>query len=113
MFRGGVDVVHVGVTVEDREGHPVTNLSLDNFEIYEDGELQDVEYIAAGDLASADLAPPLHVGVLLDVSESMLEGLEMTRTAAIKLIRRLPEEEGVTLVDFDEQGRHALCGIPT
>ncbi|MGE0705532.1 MAG: VWA domain-containing protein, partial [Vicinamibacterales bacterium] len=107
VFRTGVDVVHVAVTIEDREGRPVTDLSLDNFEIYEDGTLQHVEYLAAGDLASADIAPPLHVGVLLDVSESMLDGLEMTRTAAIRLVSRLPEAEDVTLVDFDEQVRAA------
>ncbi len=105
VFHAGVDLVHVGVTVEDREGRPITDLSLEDFEIYEDGELQRVEYLAAGDLASREVAPPLHLGVLLDVSESMLEGLRMTRTAAIRLIGRLPEAEDVTLVDFDEQVR--------
>jgi VWFA-related protein len=107
VFRAGVDVVYVAVTVENPDGGMVTDLALDNFELTEDGVPQTVQYLAAGDRLGTDPALPLHVGILLDVSESMTHGLEMTRTAAIRLISRLPGIEDVTLVDFDEQVRAA------
>jgi len=107
VFRAGVDLVQVGVTVEDAEGHPVTGLALGDFEVWEDGERQRVQFLAPGDEAGTGHAPPLHLGVLLDVSESMAEGLSLSRTAAIRLLGRLTEAEDITVVDFDEQVRAA------
>ena len=42
VFRGGVDSVSVDVTVTDRDGRPVTDLTEADFEIREGGELQSV-----------------------------------------------------------------------
>src|SRR5579884_1063678 len=36
VFKSGVDLVNVGVTVTDRKGNLVTDLKADDFEIYED-----------------------------------------------------------------------------
>src|SRR6185369_2914260 len=48
VFRGGVDLVNVGVTVTDRKGNLVTDLTVDDFEIYEDGKKQTPRYFSAG-----------------------------------------------------------------
>ena len=109
VFRGGVDVVHFGVTVTDRKGGLVTGLTRDDFEIYEDGRRQTVEYVAVGD-ATADDALPLHLGLLLDVSGSMSETIGFTRTASIRFVKQLADAEDVTLVDFDTEVRVARFG---
>lgn len=42
VFRGGIDAVTVDVTVTDRNGRPVTDLTIDDFEVREEGEPQTV-----------------------------------------------------------------------
>jgi len=37
LFSSGVDVVRVGVSVLDDEGKPLTGLTRDDFDVYEDG----------------------------------------------------------------------------
>src|SRR5882724_8568907 len=49
VFRGGVDLVNIAVTVTDRRGSLVADLTADDFEIYEDGRKQTMRYFAAGD----------------------------------------------------------------
>ena len=43
LYRGGVEVVNVAATVWDASGEPVTDLSADDFEIYERGRRQPVQ----------------------------------------------------------------------
>jgi VWFA-related protein len=41
-FKSGVDFVNVDVTVTDQQGRPVEDLPVSAFEVYEDGQLQQV-----------------------------------------------------------------------
>jgi VWFA-related protein len=43
VFRAGINTVRVDVIVTDRQGNPVTDLTLDDFEITEDGKPQKPE----------------------------------------------------------------------
>jgi VWFA-related protein len=43
VFRTGIDTVRVDVIVTDRQGNPVTDLKLEDFEILEDGKPQKAE----------------------------------------------------------------------
>ena len=43
IFRGGINTVRVDVIVTDRQGNPVTDLKLEDFQIEEDGEPQKPE----------------------------------------------------------------------
>ncbi len=109
VFRGAVDLVPVSVTVSDREGVPIAGLPADAFEVLEDGRLQTVAYFARGDVSQDTTAarPPLHLGVLLDASQSMQNDVAFTRTAAIKFLNRLQEAVDITVVDFDTEVRTA------
>jgi VWFA-related protein len=107
VFRGGIDLVHIGVTVADRNSSPVTGLSADDFEVYEDGQRQTVQYFAAGDVGDDADAVALRLGLMLDVSESMTDRIGFTRTASIKLLNTLSDAADVTLVDFDTEVRVA------
>jgi Ca-activated chloride channel family protein len=108
VFRTGIDLINVGATITDRKGNFVTELTIDDFEIYEDGRKQTIRYFAAGDPAGPDHAgPPLHLGVLLDVSESMGEDISFTKTAAIKFLNRLLDAVDIAVMDFDTEVRAA------
>ena len=97
-FRGGIDLTNFAVTVSDKKGELVGSLTKDDFEVFEDGKKQAVQYFAKGD---GDMAPELHLGLLIDASGSMEQDLKLARSAAIKFLNLLPEAVDITLVDFD------------
>ncbi len=101
-FRAGVDLVTFGVTVVDRKGNLVTDLTRDDFEVIEDGRRHELRYFAFGD---GDTPPPLHLGLMLDASGSMQSDLKLAQSASIKFLNLLPQAEDITLVDFDTQVR--------
>jgi len=106
LFRAGVDLVTVGVTVSDRRGNLVTDLTAEDFELFEDGRRQHVLHF--GGHAASSL--PMHLGLVLDLSESMADDIAFTRTASIRFLDALEEAADVTLVDFDTEvrvGRYA------
>ena len=104
-FRTAVDVVNVAVTVMDRKGNPVAGLTADDFEVVEEGTPQTVRYFAAGDTAGDQ--PPMHLGLLIDVSESMGDDLAFSKTAAVRFLNTLTDAVDITLVDFDTEIRTA------
>ena len=104
-FRSEIELVGVGATVVDRKGNLITDLTKDEFELYEDGRLQAVRYFARG-TESGEIAP-LHVGVLFDTSGSMEQDIGMSQSAAIKFLNALPDAEDMTLVEFDTEVRSA------
>jgi Ca-activated chloride channel homolog len=106
VFRTTVDLVNMGVTVIDRKGQLISELKADDFEIYEDGRPQAIRYFAAGE-KSDQPGPEMHLGLVLDVSESMGDELQFTRTAAIKFLNTLLDAVDVTVVDFDTEVRTA------
>jgi Ca-activated chloride channel family protein len=111
VFRGAIDLVPVAVTVFDRKGAPVTGLTAADFEVWEDGRQQALSYFATGAATSdAALNPALHLGVLLDFSESMVDDVAFTRTAAIKFLNMLVHAVDVTVVDFDTEVRTSRYG---
>ena len=104
LFTSGIELVHMGVTVVDREGEPVNGLNLGDIELYEDGQLQDIQYFTRG-LHSDTARMPMHLGVLFDASGSMDEDARFSKTAAIRFLNRLTYVEDITLVDFDQEVR--------
>src|SRR3954464_1399352 len=101
-FRAGVDLTTVAATITDKKGNLVTDLTKDDFEIFEDGKKQSIEYFAQGD---GDTAPPMHLGLMVDASGSMLNDMKLAQGAAIKFLNMLPAAQDITLVDFDTQVR--------
>src|SRR5437763_15067797 len=64
LFRSGIEITSITATVRDADGHLVTGLAREAFEVYEDSELQDVSQFTSERV-------PLSLGVLLDTSDSM------------------------------------------
>ena len=103
-IRVGVDLVNFGVVVTDRRGSPITGLTQADFEVIERGKAQQIQFFASADVA---IAPPLHLGFLLDASGSMDQDLRNVRTAAIKFLNENEHAVDMTLVDFDTEVRVA------
>jgi len=64
VFRARVDLVQITASVRDGDGRLVGDLTLEDFEVLEDGILQRVTQFQRGRV-------PVSLGVILDVSESM------------------------------------------
>jgi VWFA-related protein len=109
VFRAGVDLVHVGVTVIDRKGTLITDLGPGDFEIVERGQRQRIELFAHGS-DRGDARPPLHIGLLFDTSGSMVEDLSFAQSAAIKFLKTVDWADDMTLVDFDTEVRVTRFG---
>lgn len=109
-YKSGIDVVSFGVTVLDRRGNFVTDLTADDFDIREEGQRQTISYFTRGDEASPSV--PLHLGLLFDTSGSMEEDMTFSRSAAIKFLNTLPQAVDMTLVDFDTEVRVARFAQP-
>jgi len=104
-FRAGVDVVNLGVTVADRKGNLVGDLTQGDFDVLEDGQKQTIRYFSTGDLIGA--APETHLGVLLDISGSMAPTLGFVQSAVIRFFNSLTDARDITVVDFDSEVRSA------
>ena len=98
VFRASVDLVHLPVVVTGKGGLPVRGLEPSDFEILEDGKPQKISYFSEG--AAGDTVP-LHLGLMLDKSQSMQSDIRAAAEAAIKFVHALDEAVDVTFVDFD------------
>ena len=114
IFRSSIDVVHFGVTVLDKQGNLVQNLTAGDFEVYEEGEQQTISYFTHGVEADAGTMP-LHLGLLFDTSGSMEQDVDFAKTAAIKFLNSLTQAADMTLVEFDSEvrvGRYEQAAFP-
>ncbi len=95
-FRAGVDLVSLNVTVVDGTAHYVTDLSADDFSVFEDGVKQDVTFFNRTNL-------PIALALLIDTSASMEAKLSTAQEAAIGFAKRLRPQDLAEIVDFDSR----------
>lgn len=97
-FRANIDLVSLTVTVVDKRNNLVRNLEQDDFNVFEDGIKQRVEFFSRRQT-------PIAVAVLLDTSASMDQRLETAQEAAIGFAKRIRPDDVMEVVDFDSQVR--------
>jgi Ca-activated chloride channel family protein len=107
-FRAETELVTFGVTVTDRRGNFLNDLTADDFDVVEDGARQTVKYFTRGDAAVDPVE--LHVGLLFDTSGSMGGDIQLARSAAIRFLNTLNDARDITLVDFDTEVRVSKYG---
>jgi Ca-activated chloride channel family protein len=99
-FRSGVDLVKVTATVRDAEGRLVGDQTRDDFEVFEDGRPQRITQFDRGRV-------PVSLGVVLDVSQSMLgQRMDDARAALQRfLVDLLEPGDEVFLMVFNHDPR--------
>lgn len=94
-----LDVTRVNIlfTVSDKKGRFVTDLSQDDFEVFEKNDRQNIlEFSALSDL-------PLRLGILIDTSNSIRDRFRFQQEAAIEFINSVvrPDVDRAVVVSFD------------
>jgi VWFA-related protein len=92
-----VELVNVLTTVTDKKNRLVTDLTKDDFRIFEDGKPQDIRFFSR----ETDL--PLRIGILIDTSNSIRERLRFEQEAAIDFldVALRPGKDLAFVVAFD------------
>ena len=94
-FRSGIDLVYVPVMVLDRQGNFISDLRAEDFEVYENGQKQDVTVFLRGDSFRSTQTETnslnLRLGLLFDTSGSMFEDMGLACSAAIRFLKDFPE----------------------
>ena len=89
-------IVRLNVGVVNGKGQPITNLSKENFTVYEDGVKQNISRFEP-------TVAPFSVVILLDMSGSTLGFRETIRQSAFRFVDALASEDRVAVVEFYEK----------
>ena len=96
VFKSGVDVVNLAVTVTDAKGRFITNLAEVDFEVLEEGVHQPLTLFTREDL-------PVSLAILLDTSASMETKLAQAQNAAVRFVRTLHPADEAQVVKFSQR----------
>jgi Ca-activated chloride channel family protein len=97
-IRSGVELVSLNVTVTDGGGKYITDLSEQEFEVFEDGAKQKLTFFSRSQ-------QPISLALLLDTSASMDERMGIAQEAAIGFAKQMHKEDQAEVIDFDSQVR--------
>ena len=88
LFRSGTELVDLYVTVTDRSGRLVPDLTRDDFVVFDNGRPQEL-------ILFENEVRPITVVVMLDTSASVTPSLRLLKAGAEQfLIRMLPDDRG-------------------
>ena len=96
VFRAGIDVVSLNVTVVDGASHYITDLEQGDFSVFEDGAKQDLNFFNKTNL-------PIALSLLIDSSASMEQRMETAQEAAIGFAKKIRPQDLAQVVDFDSR----------
>jgi VWFA-related protein len=101
-IRTSVDLVVLRATVRDHKGGPVSGLTKENFQVYEDKVPQQIESFSHEDV-------PVTVGLVIDNSGSMRSKHPDVVAAAMAFVRTSNPADQMFVVNFNE---HVSMGLP-
>jgi Ca-activated chloride channel homolog len=101
-IRLSVRMITLNVTVRDDSGNLVSGLSKEDFQVYEDGILQQIEYFGREDI-------PVTVGIVIDNSGTMGPKRSEVVAAALTFARASNPKDQMFVVHFNE---NASLGLP-
>lgn len=105
VFRTGLDLVNVTVTVRDAKGDLVSNLSEDEFTVLEDERPQRIRLFAPAATPEERAELALNLGMLFDTSGSMRRDLRLSQQSATRFLENIPRAKDLLLVFFDRDIR--------
>ncbi len=89
-------IVVLNATITDIKGKPVSGLKQNQFQIFEDGKEQKIEFFEAE-------KTPFAAIILLDSSGSMEQRVSLARSAAIQFLDRLRTDDVTAIYNFDSK----------
>ena len=95
-LRKDVDLVLVPVTITDPMNRLVTGLEKNNFELTDNGKLQEIRHFSSEDA-------PISLGVIFDISGSMADKIEKSRQAVVEFFRTANPQDEFFLITFSEK----------
>ncbi len=91
-------LVNLNVSAMLRSGSSVANLKKEDFEVYENGEAQEVEFFAPTNA-------PFNLVLVLDLSGSIKDKIDVVKSAALRFIDAVSSQDKVAVVTFTDQVR--------
>lgn len=101
-IRSNVNLVVLRATVRDHKGAPVSGLTQESFQVYEDKVLQPIESFSHDDI-------PVTIGLVIDSSGSMRPKRAEVIDAAMAFARSSNADDQMFVVNFNE---HVSMGLP-
>ena len=101
-IRTSVDLVVLRAIVRDHKGAPVSGLTRESFQVYEDKVPQQIESFSHEDI-------PVTVGLVIDNSGSMRPKHSDVIGAALAFVRSSNPKDEIFVVNFNE---HVSMGLP-
>jgi Ca-activated chloride channel family protein len=98
IVRVDTTLISIPVSVMDRNGKYIPNLTKDDFHVWEDGVEQRVAYFASTE-------KPFTVALLIDTSGSTRFKLDEIQDAAIAFVEQLRPDDRVMVVSFSDKIR--------
>jgi VWFA-related protein len=89
-----VNLVNIFATVKDQQGNFVTNLTKDDFRVYEDDQPQDVQIFERQDKVDSS------IGLAMDTSGSMVDIIPFMTRGIRDFTRALPRTDDYFVVSF-------------
>jgi VWFA-related protein len=96
VIRVETSLVSFPVSVLDRDGRFISGLSQKDFQIFENGAQQKIEYFQS-------VEQPFTVILLIDVSPSTQFQIDQIQDAAITFVNQLRRDDKVQVISFDER----------
>ena len=96
VVRVSTDLVILNVTVVDGAGKYVHGLRNSDFKVFEDGQEQKFSFFS-------DEETPFAAAVLLDTSESMGTRISLARSAAIRFLNGMRQEDVAAVYHFNSE----------
>jgi VWFA-related protein len=96
VLRVETTLVSLPVQVMDRNGRFIGGLLKEDFQVFEDGKLQNIEYFG-------NLEQPFTVALILDMSYSTVFKTEEIQAAAIAFTAQLRPNDKVMVIAFDQE----------
>lgn len=86
-------VVRLNVGVVNQKGEPITHLTKDNFNVYEDGVKQEI-------IRFEPVAEPISVVMILDMSGSTLGFRQVIRQSAFRFVDAMSPNDRISVIEF-------------
>jgi len=96
LFRSAAHTVYVYATVQNKDGRLVTNLTKDDFEVFDNGRPQTVTVFE-------NEPQKITMALLFDMSRSMAKHLPRLREASVAFVRALWPDDRVRIGSFGEE----------